>query len=173
MAIEGGTNVTFCSFFLDLDIWLTSTSSTSTFPFPAFFFLKTHDDHRLDEQPAGGRRRRTRRRNGGVFFCVSGSSACGTWTFFFAMDRSSDPATSKATATILLKKTFSSPPTALPEPPETHKQLDEKKYVFEVSMYLFLSWVDPRAPQEVSKATNETTAEGGRDCARALSFSFF
>ena len=93
--------------------------------------------------------------------------------FFFATDRSSNPATAKATATILLKKSFSSPPTALPETPETHKQLDEKKYVFEVSMYLFLSWVDPRAPQEVSKATNETTAEGGRDCARALSFSFF
>ena len=44
--------------------------------------------------------------------------------------------------------------------------LDEQKYVFDVSMYVFLSWIDPRAPGEVAKATNETTAEGGRDCAR-------
>lgn len=165
--------MTFCSFFLDLDIWLTSTSLTSTFPFPAFFFLKTHDDHRLDEQPAGGRRRRTRWRNGGVFFCVSGSSACGMWRILFRDGSQFQPRNGEGVGDHTLKKSFSSPPTALPETPETHKQLDEKKYVFEVSMYLFLSWVDPRAPQEVSKATNETTAEGGRDCARALSFSFF
>jgi hypothetical protein len=84
------------------------------------------------------------------------------------------------------------------------KQLDEQKYVFQASLYFFLSWVsetprkkkkeekrkktkttvkkkthifslfdfvsllqvDPRAPAEVAKATSETTAEGGRDCAR-------
>lgn len=44
--------------------------------------------------------------------------------------------------------------------------LDEQKYVFDVSMYVFLSWIDPRAPAEVAKATNETTSPGGRDCAR-------
>ena len=40
-------------------------------------------------------------------------------------------------------------------------------------MYIFLSWIDPRAPGEVAKATNETTAPGGRDCARECVSIFF
>lgn len=39
-------------------------------------------------------------------------------------------------------------------------------------MYVFLSWIDPRAPGDVANATAETTAPGGRDCARKLSFFF-
>jgi hypothetical protein len=43
---------------------------------------------------------------------------------------------------------------------------EKKTHIFSLFDFVSLLQVDPRAPAEVSKATNETTAEGGRDCAR-------
>lgn len=78
--------------------------------------------------------------------------------FIFATDRSSGPRRCAFKNTIFSFR-------RKPLKPK-NQQLDEQKYVFDVSIYVFLSWIDPRAPGNVAKATNETTVEGGRDCAR-------